>query len=168
MQSCLNKLKNNNVENRILSMSILLTLVCCTSCMTAIDPSAANSASGIIAVFFEGLYAIITLALVFVCWVSRGIGLSGIIFGLLIIVRDWNSSVPSWVPILIGLILFVFSFIPIRPHKFTVIISNKLPSILKSIETKTEAFNIWKELLLPIAISVVSLIIEYHWFIPKE
>ena len=167
MQSCLNKLKNNNVENRILSMSILLTLVCCTSCMTAIDPSAANSASGIIAVFFEGLYAI-TLALVFVCWVSRGIGLSGIIFGLLIIVRDWNSSVPSWVPILIGLILFVFSFIPIRPHKFTVIISNKLPSILKSIETKTEAFNIWKELLLPIAISVVSLIIEYHWFIPKE
>lgn len=149
-------------------MIILTALVCCTSCITAIDPAAANSASGIIAVFFEGLYAIITLVLFFVCWVSRGVGISGIIFGLLMIAKNWDSSLSAWIPLGIGIVLFAFSFIPIRPHKFTVIISNKLSSILKSIEKEPNAFNIWKELLLPMAIAVISLIIEYHCFVPKE
>ena len=126
---------NNYMEKKIkFSIGILIALVCCTSCIAAIDPAAANSASGIIAVFFEGLYAIITLVLVFVCWVSRGVGISGIFFGVLIITKIWNSSLPTWIPLGIGIVLLIFSFIPIRPHKFTVIISNKLPSILKSTE----------------------------------
>ena len=152
----------------VLSMSILTALVCCTSCITAIDPDAANSASGIIAIFFEGLCAIITLVLVFVCWVLRGVGLSGIIFGLLIIAKNWNSSLPAWIPLGMGIILLVISFIPISPHKFTVIISNKLSSTLKSIEKEPNTFNIWRELLLPIAIAIISLIIEYHWFVPGK
>ena len=158
---------NNYMEKKIkFSIGILIALVCCTSCIAAIDPAAANSASGIIAVFFEGLYAIITLVLVFVCWVSRGVGLSGIIFGLLIITKNWNSSLPTWIPLGMGIVLVIISFIPIRPHKFTVIISNKLPSIIKLIEKEPNTFNIWRELLLPVAIAIISLIIEYHWFVP--
>lgn len=143
------------------SIGILIALVCCTSCIAAIDPAAANSVSGIIAVFFEGLCAIITLVFVFVfvCWVSRGVGLSGIIFGLLIITKNWNSSLPTWIPLGMGIVLVIISFIPIRPHIFTVIISNKLPSIIKSIEKEPNTFNIWRELLLPVAIAIISLII---------
>ncbi len=151
-----------------LSMSTLITLVCCTSCIAAIDPAAANSVSGIIAVIFEGLYTFVTLVLIFVCWISRGIGLSGIVFGLLIFAQDWNSILPVWIPIGIGISLFIVSFIPIHQHKFTVIISNKLPLILKSIEKNPNNFNVWREILLPIAIAIISLIIEYHWFVPNE
>lgn len=160
---------NNNMEKKAqLSIGILIVLACCTSCVAAIDPAAANSASGIIAIFFEWLYAIATLAIVSICWISRGVGLSGIIFGFLIIAKNCDLSLPTWIPLGIGIVLLIFSFIPIRPHKFTVIISNKLPSILKSTEKEPNTFNIWREILLPIAIAIISLIIEYHWFVPGK
>lgn len=156
------------MNNRIiLFISLIIVAICCTSCVAAIDTAAANSASAIIATIFEGLYAIVVLLLVFVCWISRGIGFASIVFGFIVMVLKWNLIIPSWILISAGMLLLIISFIPIRPYYPTVIISDKLPSTIKAIKKDTNKFNVLREVLLPLIIAIITLLIEYIIFVPR-
>ena len=131
-----------------------------SSCDIQIDPSAANSASAIIATLGEYFYAFVTLLLVFVFSLFRGVGVGTALFGLLFLIIDREISLEPIYFLAIGLLLFAMSFVPIKQYIPQVNISRK-----KMSSRNTDNGMSVRDIIIQIAISIVTIIIEYAFFV---
>ena len=96
-----------------------------TSCAAEIEPSAANSASAIIATLMEYIFAIIVLIFCYISHLIRIAGTAGVTIALYMFVTNMNSACvnPSLL-LMIGIVLIIVSlFIPIKIYQPRVIIS---------------------------------------------
>ena len=142
----------------LILLAIMLFLI---SCDTQIDPSAANSVSAIIATLGEYTYAIITVFLIFILSLVRGVGIGTTVFGLLLLIIDNEITLNPTCFLTIGLLLFAISFVPIKQYTPKVNISRKKMTIINT----SEKGVFMKEIISPIVISIVTLVIEYVFFV---
>ena len=145
-------------ERHLLVCICIISLL--TSCDIQIDPSAANSASAIIATLGEYFYAFVTLLLIFVLSLFRGVGIGTVLFGLVFLIIDKEISLEPIYFLAIGVLLFAVSFVPIKQYIPQVNISRK-----KMSSRNTENGISVRDIIIQIAISIVTIIIEYAFFV---
>lgn len=136
-----------------------------TSCNAEVDPVAANSAAGILAVLCEYVFAVFTFVLVAVLWLFRSLGIATISCALFAMLSLWSISVSPLLMLLVGIAMFAISFIPLKPYTPQVTIAKKSKIDIKVSESKDNTNSIWKEIVIDLSIGLILLIIEYVFFV---
>ena len=98
--------------------------------------------------------------LVFVFSLFRGVGVGTALFGLLFLIIDRETSLEPIYFLAIGLLLFALSFVPIKQYSPQVNISRK-----KMSSRNTDNGMSVRDIIIQIAISIVTIIIEYAFFV---
>lgn len=118
-------MENAIYKSTVKCLFAVIFVLCFTSCTAEIEPSAANSASAIIATLMEYIFAIFVLIFCCISHIIRIAGTAGVTIALYMLVTNMNSSIvnPSLL-LVIGIILIIVSlFIPSEIYQPRVIIS---------------------------------------------
>lgn len=145
-----------------LFVTIALIVSFLSSCTAAVSTEAANSIGGVLAVCFEGIYAIITIIVVLFLGLLRALGFSFIGLSVLSICHFTSTPLDNRLVLLIGLLCVLVSLCPVKPYAPKVIIT-KNPKLPKD-ETSSNSFSLLREVLIPLMIGVVLLCVEYAYF----
>ena len=162
--SQLNFFRMKNQWYFILLLFIMAT-ISLSSCYAEVDPAAANSSAGCLAVLGEYFFALCTFLLVAVLWLFRTLGFATVVCALLALAGVWKVSVSAPIMFVVGLIMFMVSFIPLTPHNPVVIIANN-PNIKDRIRLSvSKPKPWWKDAIVNCAVGLVLLVVEYLLFV---
>ena len=150
----------------LLGIIVFVVLNLC-SCIAGIEDTAANSASSIIAVLFEYIFAIVVVLISFIHRLIRSLSIATIILGVIGVLGIVDLSISPLILIAVG-VAMLFSFaIPIKPYYPQVIISKNVKKIVETRQKSEEkkVHESWlKELILDLVVGVILLLIEYSLF----
>lgn len=143
-------------------VAFVLTNLC--ACYAAIDDSAANSASSIIAVVFEYIFAFGVLFFSMIHRLIRSLSIATIILGIIGVLGCVNLIVSPTILIAIGIALLISFIMPVKPYYPQVIISKnakKVAETWKEREEKSGKESWIRVILIELAVGIALLLIEY-------
>lgn len=146
-------------------VAFVLSSLC--ACYAAIDDSAANSASSIITVVIEYVFAIGVLFFSLIHRLIRSLSIGTIILGILGELECVNLIVSPTILIAVGIALLISFIIPVKPYYPQVIISRnakKVAETWKECEEKSGKKSWRREILIGLVVGIVLLLIEYTLF----
>ena len=149
-------------DKYIVLLILMLTIV---SCRAEIEPSAANSASAIIAILGEYMFAIFVLILCSIVHIIRTVSLAIVSFSCFMILTDATSNMinPKLALLVGGILLIVSLFVPSKIYTPHVIISKNVKRLeSKAKENKRNIFLC--EVGVGFLVGVVLLVIENYAF----
>ena len=149
-------------DKYLVLLILILTIV---SCRAEIEPSAANSASAIIATLGEYVFAMLALILCCIFHIIRIVGLGIVTFSCCMILSDATSNmINPKLALLVGVILLIASlFIPSKIYSPHVIISKNVKRLKD--EAKENKRNIFLyEVCVGVLVGDVLLVIENYAF----
>ena len=149
-------------DKYIVLLILMLTIV---SCRAEIEASAANSASAIIAILGEYMFAIFVLILCSIVHIIRTVSLAIVSFSCFMILTDATSNMinPKLALLVGGILLIVSLFVPSKIYTPHVIISKNVKRLeSKAKENKRNIFLC--EVGVGLLVGVVLLVIENYAF----
>lgn len=144
---------------------LLIFVMMLISCRAEIEPSAANSASAIIAILGEYMFAIFVLILCSIVHIIRTVSLAIVSFSCFMILTDVTSNMinPKLALLVGGILLIVSLFVPSKIYTPHVIISKNVKRLeSKAKENKRNIFLC--EVGVGLLVGVVLLVIENYAF----
>lgn len=152
-------------NGRLLLCAFLFAAVCLSSCTAVIDPAAGWSGAGIIAVIGEYAFAIFIVIVVAALWLLRSLGLATILCAILAFLDLWELIISPKMMLILGIVIFLISFIPVKPYKPTVLITNNHEIVNRMLNIPSSNRPFWQELLLSLIAGIILLFIEYAFFV---
>lgn len=144
-------------SNRLINIIIVVLVVnIATSCVADLDPSAANSAGGILAIIGEYLLAILSLLVVFLFHIARIFGAFAIVVSTCALFSDTEllgTNIPPLMSLSLGIFLIAISFFKLKIHEPEVYIHKNFHRRNAVIIEKSSMW--WQELLLGVISGII-------------
>lgn len=151
-----------NVRKLLFSLSLLIVILSLSSCIAAIEDTAANSAPAVIAAIGEYLLAIISVLLVYIFHFTRALSFSVLLLGYLGSKGDVALPVSPSLLLVIGIIMLLTFAIPIKTYNPKIIIAKNVKKVIEK-ENKEDSLK-GKSMIIDLVVGIILLIIEYLLF----